>query len=89
MYVDQHWNGSSEPPGATKVAQPVSGLQPVLIGHEELRELGITYSKEHLRRLEADGLFPPRIRLSPARVVWMFNEVVAWIIDRADQRNAA
>ncbi|WP_214646840.1 helix-turn-helix transcriptional regulator [Ruegeria lacuscaerulensis] len=89
MHVHEHLNVSSEPPGAKEVAPPISGLQPILIGHEELQELGITYCKEHLRRLEADGLFPPRIRLSPVRVVWAFNEVIAWINDRAEERGVA
>jgi prophage regulatory protein len=36
-----------------------------LITYKELRPLkGIPFSREHLRRLEADGKFPKRVRLA-------------------------
>ncbi len=62
-------------------------ISKIVVNYEELRDLGISYSKEHLRRLEADGLFPTRVRLSAARVAWMYTEIMAWIIDRAECRS--
>lgn len=61
----------------------------IVMNYEELRDLGISYSKEHLRRLEADGLFPTRVRLSVTRVAWLYDEVIAWISDRAENRQGA
>ena len=70
-----------------KIVHSISRENPILIGFDELRELGITYSKEHLRRLETAGQFPERVRLTPSRIAWMFNEVMAWINDRAQVRS--
>ena len=68
------------PPQIQKVGQ-------ILLDYDNLRDLGITYSKEHLRRLETAGQFPERVRLTPSRIAWMFNEVMAWINDRAQVRS--
>ncbi|MDU8945941.1 helix-turn-helix transcriptional regulator [Ovoidimarina sediminis] len=62
---------------------------PILIGFDQLVELGVTYSREHLRRMEAAGQFPGRVRLSPARVAWMSSEVIAWLNERAEERPIA
>lgn len=77
----------------TKIEPPIEGAkstsgptQPVLLSREDLLELGIRYSREHIRRLEAEGKFPRRVRLSPGRIAWMFNEVMAWLNDRAEER---
>jgi prophage regulatory protein len=61
----------------------------VVLTYDDLNALGITYSREHLRRLEAEDRFPLRVRLSPARVVWLLNEVTDWICQRADERRDA
>ena len=58
----------------------------VLVTYGQLNALGITYSREHLRRLEADDRFPLRVRLSPARVAWLLKEVTDWISLRANER---
>jgi predicted DNA-binding transcriptional regulator AlpA len=50
-----------------------------LLGREALRKLGIAYSNVHLLRLEAEGKFPRRIYLSPARVAWLKAEIVAHV----------
>lgn len=59
-----------------------------------LRELGVPYHDSHLRRLEADGLFPRRRKLNPSggrggRVGWLAAEVDAWLAALADRRTAA
>lgn len=46
-----------------------------LLSYEALRERGITHSKRHLRRLEADGTFPKRVPLSSQRVAWVEAEI--------------
>jgi prophage regulatory protein len=36
-------------------------------------------SKTHIYRLEADGKFPKRVRLSECRSAWVEHEIEAWI----------
>jgi prophage regulatory protein len=45
----------------------------------DLKNRGILYSNVHLLRLEADGKFPKRVFLSPARVVWIESEIDEYI----------
>ena len=51
----------------------------ILLSYEDLRRIGISFSKEHLRRLEAQGRFPSRRRPTERRVAWRLDEVQAWI----------
>lgn len=46
----------------------------------------IPYSRQHVARLEADGLFPKRIRLGQHRVAWLLSEITAWIEARVANR---
>ena len=39
----------------------------------------VPYSDTHLRRLEAKGLFPSRIRLGPGRVCWLTRQILEWL----------
>lgn len=45
------------------------------------------YSLNHIRRLEAQGKFPKRIRIGENRVAWRRDEVEAWVQDRIDERD--
>jgi len=47
----------------------------------------IPYSQNHLRRLEASGDFPRRIRIGPNRVAWVRTEVNNWLQIRIAQRD--
>ena len=47
----------------------------------------IPYSQNHLRRLEAKGSFPKRIRIGANRVAWVRQEIDSWIEARLDSRN--
>ena len=52
----------------------VSPPDQVLLGYADLRALGISYSREHLRRLMAAGKFPLAVTLGPekhARKMWV------------------
>ncbi|WP_170482253.1 helix-turn-helix transcriptional regulator [Ruegeria arenilitoris] len=53
-----------------------------LLSFEHLEEIGIKYSREHLRRLEAADQFPKRLRLSPGRVAWRLSEIEDWLESR-------
>ena len=46
----------------------------------------VPYSLAHIGRLEAQGLFPKRVHLGPSRVGWLYREVVAWVEERAAER---
>lgn len=59
-----------------------------LIDWDELRSL-VRYSRQHLRRLEAKGAFPHRLRLGDVRVAWVRSEVYAWIEERKAHRPRA
>lgn len=54
---------------------------PELVSREGLKAIGIRYSNAHLLVLESEKRFPKRLYLSPAKVAWMRNEIVAWKLD--------
>jgi prophage regulatory protein len=56
-----------------------------LILSAEISEL-IPYSQNHLRRLEAKGQFPKRIRIGENRVAWLKDEIDSWIEERINAR---
>ena len=47
----------------------------------------IPYSQNHLRRLEAKGSFPKRVRIGANRVAWVRQEIDSWIEARLNARN--
>lgn len=52
---------------------------------DELQRL-VPYSRNHLRRLEAAGQFPRRVRLGANRVAWLRAEVEQWLTARVEAR---
>ena len=84
-----HSKFETQKPRAWRPPPPDPQFGQIILNYEDLKELGIAYSKEHLRRLEAVGQFPERVRLTPNRVVWSLDEVVAWINDRVKTRGEA
>ena len=61
-------------------------LERLLVNRKQLRHLGICISFAHIDRLEKRGKFPRRIKLGKhreSRVVWRYDEIVAWIDERA------
>jgi prophage regulatory protein len=59
---------------------------PELIVADEIAQR-IPYSQNHLRRLEAKGSFPKRVRIGANRVAWVRQEIDSWIEARLDSRN--
>ena len=51
---------------------------PELVVADEVARL-IPYSQNHLRRLEAQGSFPKRVRIGANRVAWVRQENDDWI----------
>lgn len=64
-----------------------NSLAPTLLSYQDLKALGITYSREHLHRLEAANKFPRRIYLSAQRIAWLQSEIERFIADRAAERS--
>jgi prophage regulatory protein len=58
-----------------------------LISWDELPEPA-RFSKPHLRRMEHEGKFPRRVRLSPFRIAWVEAEIQSWLAARAAERDA-
>lgn len=56
-----------------------------LMGGRELRGT-VPYSEQQIRRLEAAGKFPPRVRLGANRVAWVREEVEQWLAARVQER---
>ena len=52
-----------------------------LIDFKELKAM-IPLSRMHIWRLERQGEFPPRLKLSARRVAWRLSAVLAWIETR-------
>ena len=46
----------------------------------------IPYSQNQLRRLEAQGNFPKRVRIGANRVAWVREEIDDWITERLKER---
>lgn len=46
----------------------------------------IPFSPNHLRRLEAHGQFPRRIRIGANRIAWLRDEVEQWLANRVEAR---
>ena len=59
---------------------------PELIVADEIAQR-IPYSQNHLRRLEAKGSFPKRVRIGANRVAWVRQEIDSWIEARLNARN--
>jgi len=49
----------------------------------------IPYSQNRLRRLEAKGQFPKRVRIGANRVAWLRQEVDDWLLARINGRAGA
>ena len=54
-----------------------------LLSLAQLREKGIPFGKEHLRRMWNRGEFPKPIYLSERKYAWDESVIDAWIFERA------
>jgi prophage regulatory protein len=55
------------------------------IRNRDLRSI-VPYSEQQIRRLEAAGKFPRRVRLGANRVAWLKDEVEQWLAVRVLER---
>ena len=58
-----------------------------ILSKRQLKEL-VLYSPQHIARLEKAGQFPQRVNLGPYRVGWVEDEVLDWLQQRLDRREA-
>lgn len=57
-----------------------------LLNSADLYKLGIKYARQSLDRLEKQGLFPRRVKLTPnGRVGWVETEIHDWLRDRINK----
>ena len=56
-----------------------------IIDWKQLKEMQ-PYSRMHVTRMEKADKFPKRVRLGQNRVGWVYDEVVAWLEEKANQR---
>ena len=63
--------------------------EPLIVGPDGLRRLGVPFSNQHLLRLEAQGKWPRRLSLGARRVCWQLEEVKGAIARRAAERESA
>jgi predicted DNA-binding transcriptional regulator AlpA len=59
-----------------------------LLSYGDLQQRGIRLSNSTLLRLEAQGLFPARVRVSARRHGWDASEITSFIATRAAERFA-
>ena len=58
-----------------------------ILSKRQLKEL-VLYSPQHVARLEKAGKFPKRVQLGPNRVGWVEDEVMDWLLQRLESREA-
>ena len=58
----------------------------LLLTRADLKTLGVWLSNSQLLRLESDGRFPRRVRLSASSVCWAKDEVLEWLKARKEER---
>jgi prophage regulatory protein len=62
-----------------KEKRPRIGAGEVFVTYAGLRELGIPFSRVHIRRLELAGKFPRSVLLGDRSVAWRRRELDEWI----------
>lgn len=60
-------------------------MPPKILRKREIRQY-LSLSISTVYRLEAQGLFPSRIRIGPGLVGWLKDEIDAWVAERAAER---
>jgi predicted DNA-binding transcriptional regulator AlpA len=58
-----------------------------LISYKQLSSTrGITFSRRHLARLEAERKFPTRVALGEKRIGWVMTEIDEWLAQKLANR---
>ena len=57
-----------------------------LLRFDDLKSLGIPFSRVHVDRLQKAGQFPKKIKLGPNTAAYLESEIVAWLEARCAER---
>jgi len=60
----------------------------IFVAYSQLSAHGIVFTRVHLRRLIAAGIFPPAVQISPNRLGWRLSDLAAWKASRPMARMA-
>ena len=52
----------------------------------DLRQVGVPYTREHINVMMERGEFPMARQLSPHRIGWLYDDIMAWIASRPAAR---
>lgn len=64
----------------------------VLLDQSGLRQKGVDYSPQHIRRLVSAGIFPPPVKMGQgrnAKNMWIGEEIDTYIAAKIKERNEA
>jgi len=84
-------SGTRAPPVAAALLEALrrGKLDKLLLSAQELRDIGVPFSKTQLYAQIAAGAFPAPIRVSSQRVAWIASEVLRWLEQRMAERDDA
>jgi predicted DNA-binding transcriptional regulator AlpA len=65
----------------------VSSSSRLYVTFTEIKEvLGVTWSREHIRRLIKKELFAAPYEMSPKRIAWRYSELLDWAKNRQSKQ---
>jgi len=64
------------------------GVRLRILSLNDLRELGIYYSRVHIYRLVKAGKFPAPIKVGQNRIGWVESEIDEWLNAKIAERDA-
>lgn len=64
--------------------QPLQSASVRYLTFKDLPAKGICYHVNHLRRMWADGRFPPPVHLSPRKLAWAEHVIDQWLAARSE-----
>jgi len=65
-----------------------AGVRLRILSLNDLRELGIYYSRVHIYRLVKAGKFPAPIKVGQNRIGWVESEIDEWLNAKVAERDA-
>ena len=65
-----------------------AGVRLRILSLNDLRELGIYYSRVHIYRLVKAGKFPAPIKVGQNRIGWIESEIDEWLNAKIAERDA-
>ena len=66
----------------------IRGALMVVLSFPELKNLGVRFSRQHIRRLVKAGKFPAPIKIGENTNAWLESEIDRYLKDRIAERDA-